>query len=115
MEGERTKEQASREISFDKHLINQMIEFLSRGELTSEEKTRFQAEWRTRGQRFPSRHSYCDRWAERIYYGWDHYIADAYSMIFLAKESWRSNTMNSTNQSIISRGIWTNESAPFWC
>ena len=34
--------------------------------------------------------------------------------VFMAYESWRRNMMISTNQSTVSRWIWTNESAPLW-
>ena len=34
------------------------------------------------------------------------------SVVFRALESWRSNNMISTNQSTVSRRIWTNESVP---
>ena len=36
----------------------------------------------------------------------------ALSCVFMAKESWRSNAVISTNQSTVSGWIWTNESAP---
>ena len=37
--------------------------------------------------------------------------APALSCVFVAKESWRSNTMISANQSTVFGWIWTNESA----